>query len=223
MPVLVDATFNGAPRKLLLQASRNGYFFVLDRTNGKNLLTRPSPRPTGPRASARRDALFLIPPRSHRATAGSWRRMKAAAPTTARRALDPATGLLIVSAHDALRHLLLQARTRRLRVGGCRLLGLRQGLRCAPSITGPDRSSGSMICMAAPGTAGVLTTANGALHRRFRPTARWRCAPAMARHSWHSGIGRVGNGPITYELDGRQYVLFGGGNGLYAFALPVKR
>ena len=24
---------------------------------------------------------------------------------------------------------------------------------------------------------------------------------------WHSAIGRVGNGPMTYELDGRQYVL----------------
>jgi hypothetical protein len=33
----------------------------------------------------------------------------------------------------------------------------------------------------------------------------------------------VGNGPITYELDGRQYVLFGGGNGLYAFVLPMPR
>ena len=29
------------PRKLLMQASRNGYFFVLDRTNGKSLLTTP--------------------------------------------------------------------------------------------------------------------------------------------------------------------------------------
>ena len=38
--------------------------------------------------------------------------------------------------------------------------------------------------------------------------------------SWHSGIGRVGNSPITYELDGRQFVLFGGGTALYAFALP---
>jgi alcohol dehydrogenase (cytochrome c) len=41
VPVLVDADFNGTPRKLLMQASRNGYFFVLDRTNGKNLLTAP--------------------------------------------------------------------------------------------------------------------------------------------------------------------------------------
>ena len=41
VPVLVDGTFNGTPRKMLMQASRNGYFFVLDRTNGKNLLTKP--------------------------------------------------------------------------------------------------------------------------------------------------------------------------------------
>src|SRR5207248_2684775 len=41
MPVLVDADFGGQPRKLLMQTSRNGYFFVLDRATGKNLLTVP--------------------------------------------------------------------------------------------------------------------------------------------------------------------------------------
>lgn len=35
---LVDATWNGQPRKLLLQANRNGFFYVLDRTNGTFLL-----------------------------------------------------------------------------------------------------------------------------------------------------------------------------------------
>ncbi len=40
-PVLFDADFHGKPRKLLAQASRNGYFFVLDRTNGDHLLTAP--------------------------------------------------------------------------------------------------------------------------------------------------------------------------------------
>ncbi len=40
-PVIVDADFQGTPRKLLLQASRNGYFFVLDRTDGKALLSVP--------------------------------------------------------------------------------------------------------------------------------------------------------------------------------------
>jgi hypothetical protein len=37
---------------------------------------------------------------------------------------------------------------------------------------------------------------------------------------WHSGIGRVGNLSISYELDGRQYVFVGGGSALYAFAQP---
>ena len=37
MPVLLDAPFNGQPRKLLLQANRNGLYYILDRTNGKFL------------------------------------------------------------------------------------------------------------------------------------------------------------------------------------------
>jgi len=39
--VLVDAKFKGRDRKLLLQANRNGYFYVLDRTNGEFLLGAP--------------------------------------------------------------------------------------------------------------------------------------------------------------------------------------
>jgi alcohol dehydrogenase (cytochrome c) len=39
--VLVDATWAGEPRKLLVQASRNGFFYVLDRTDGKLLLAKP--------------------------------------------------------------------------------------------------------------------------------------------------------------------------------------
>src|SRR6185503_10005873 len=41
IPVLIDGVINGQPRKLVAQANRNGYFFVLDRTNGKNVLTTP--------------------------------------------------------------------------------------------------------------------------------------------------------------------------------------
>jgi alcohol dehydrogenase (cytochrome c) len=40
-PVLVDSQWEGKPRKLLLQANRNGFFYVLDRTNGKLLLAKP--------------------------------------------------------------------------------------------------------------------------------------------------------------------------------------
>ena len=36
-PILIDAPFKSEPRKLLVQADRNGYVYVLDRTNGKFL------------------------------------------------------------------------------------------------------------------------------------------------------------------------------------------
>jgi len=39
--VLVDTPWKGQPRKLLLQANRNGFLYVLDRTNGKMLLASP--------------------------------------------------------------------------------------------------------------------------------------------------------------------------------------
>lgn len=40
-PVLVDTRFQGQDRKLMLFANRNGFFYVLDRTNGKVLLAKP--------------------------------------------------------------------------------------------------------------------------------------------------------------------------------------
>lgn len=40
-PVLIDTNWQGQPRKLLIQANRNGFFYVLDRTDGKLLLAQP--------------------------------------------------------------------------------------------------------------------------------------------------------------------------------------
>jgi PQQ-dependent dehydrogenase (methanol/ethanol family) len=60
-PVLVNAQYLGKPRKLLLHADRNGFFYVLDRVTGELLLAKPFLRrvdwaagvPTGPGADGR--------------------------------------------------------------------------------------------------------------------------------------------------------------------------
>ena len=39
--LLIDEQFRGQPRKLLIQGNRNGFFYVLDRTNGQFLLGEP--------------------------------------------------------------------------------------------------------------------------------------------------------------------------------------
>ena len=98
--MLVDGTINGQPRKLVLQASRNGYFFVLDRTNGKSILTKPFAtvnwskgidqlgRPIPDPAKEPNQDGVLIAPDEGGAT-NFW-------PPT----FDPKTGLLIVNAKD---------------------------------------------------------------------------------------------------------------------------
>jgi alcohol dehydrogenase (cytochrome c) len=44
--------------------------------------------------------------------------------------------------------------------------------------------------------------------------------PATGRVLWHTNLGRiVCNSPITYVLDGRQYIVVASGDTLYAFAL----
>ncbi|NKF23510.1 PQQ-dependent dehydrogenase, methanol/ethanol family [Solimonas marina] len=39
--VLADLTIDGQPRKVLMQAPKNGFFYVLDRTNGKLISAKP--------------------------------------------------------------------------------------------------------------------------------------------------------------------------------------
>jgi alcohol dehydrogenase (cytochrome c) len=39
-PVLVDAKFKGKPRKLIISANRNGFLYILDRTDGKFLFAK---------------------------------------------------------------------------------------------------------------------------------------------------------------------------------------
>lgn len=40
-PMLIDTRFQGRDRKLLAQANRNGFFYVLDRLSGERLLAKP--------------------------------------------------------------------------------------------------------------------------------------------------------------------------------------
>ena len=72
------------------------------------------------------------------------------------------------------------------------------------------------------GAAGVLTTASGLTFTGDSANNAMALRTRDGVTLWHSGIGRVGNSPITYELDGRQYMVIGGGSALYAWALPER-
>jgi alcohol dehydrogenase (cytochrome c) len=220
VPVLVDRDFGGTPRKLLLQASRNGYYVVLDRTNGKNLLTapfatvnwakeidkegRPIPNPDKEPA---RDGRLVAP---DEAGGTNYR-----SPS-----FDPATGLLVVSAHDGYGLYFFKPEHGEYGWAGASPAVYGRGvLRAIEYQTGRVRWSHDLHGGA--GSAGVLTTASGLTFTGDSAGSALALRTSDGATLWHSGIGRVGNSPITYELDGRQYVVVGGGSALYAFALAT--
>jgi len=59
--LLVDETFAGRARKLLVQANRNGFFFVLDRTNGEMLLAKPFTKSTWASGYTKEGKPILLP------------------------------------------------------------------------------------------------------------------------------------------------------------------
>jgi alcohol dehydrogenase (cytochrome c) len=219
VPVLVDATFGGAPRKLLLQASRNGYFYVLDRVTGKNLLTTPFARVNWAKG-VDADGRPIPNPDKEPARDGRLVSPDEQGGTNYRSpAFDPSAGLLIVSAHDGYGIYFFKPEHGAHGWAGAdyNLYG-RGVLRAIDYQTGTIKWSHDL--MGGAGTAGVLTTASGVTFTGDSANSAIALRTSDGTTLWHSGIGRVGNSPITYELDGRQYVLFGGATGLYAFALP---
>ena len=219
VPVLVDANFNGTPRKLVMQASRNGYFFVLDRTTGKNLLTAPfatanwakgidaDGRPIpNPDKEPLRDGRLVSP---NEAGATNYR-----SPS-----FDPQSGLFIVSAQDAYGLYFFKPEH-----GDYGWAGASPSVAGKGFIRAIDYQTGK-IKWSHPigdgaGTAGVLTTATGVTFTGDNSVNLIALRTSDGTTLWHSNIGRVGNSPISYMLDGKQYLLAGGGNSLVAFTLP---
>jgi len=219
VPVLVDAEFDGRPRKMVMQASRNGYFFVLDRTNGKNLLTAPFAavnwakgidalgRPIRDTAKEPKEDGVLVAPNEAGAT--NFR------PPS----FDPQTGFLIVNAQDGYGIYFFKSEH-----GGYGWAGADYNITGKAFLRAIDYRTGK-IAWEHPigdgaGTAGVLTTAAGLTISGDNRTNVIAFRTSDGATLWHQNIGRVQNAPITYLLDGKQYLMVGGGTTLYAFALP---
>ncbi len=221
VPVLVDARFEGETRKLLLQASRNGYYVVLDRTTGENLLTTPFAAANWA-SRIGRDGRPMPNPAKEPARDGRLVAPDEAGATNYRSpSFDPATGMLIVSAADAYGIYFYKAEHGDYGWAGADYRVHSRGeLRAIDYATGEIRWRHDLYGPA--GAAGVLTTSTGVTFTGDSSLSALALRTSDGNTLWHSGIGRVGNSPITYELDGRQYVVFGGGSALYAFALPER-
>jgi len=219
-PVLFDAEFKGKRRKLLAQASRNGFFFVLDRTNGEHLVTsefieqtwakgvdsrgRPIAKPE---ATPTPDGA-LVEPGSDGST--NWM-----APS-----FDSQTGLFYVNARR-LFSVFYNTVTGKAEGWG----GRDRNLWANSTLRALDYRTGKVVWNRELGDgesiSGILTTAGHLLFSADNAGNLLALDPATGKTLWHLNAGgRMDASPMTYELDGRQYLIFAVQDILYAFALP---
>lgn len=219
-PVLFDAKFEGKQRKLLAQASRNGFFFVLDRTNGEHLVTAPfieetwasgvdsRGRPRAkPEATPTPDGA-LVEPGSDGAT--NWM-----APS-----FDPQTGLFYVNARR-LFSIFYNTATGKAEGWG----GRDRGLWGNSTLRALDYRTGKIVWDHEIGDgesiAGILTTAGHLLFSADNSDNLFALDPSTGKTLWHLNAGgSLDASPMTYELEGRQYLIMPVQDTLYAFALP---
>ena len=219
-PILFDAEFKGKQRKLLAQASRNGFFFLPDRTNGQHLVTAPfidqtwasgvdpRGRPVAKPEAAPRPDGALVEPGSDGAS--NWM-----APS-----FDPQTGLFYVNARRIFSIFYLTATGKPEGwAGRDRILWANSTLRALDYRTGKvvwNHEIGN-----GEGISGILTTSGHLLFSADNSGNLLALDPATGKTLWHLNAGgRMDASPMTYELDGRQYLILAVQDILYAFALP---
>ncbi|MGB2592184.1 MAG: acido-empty-quinoprotein group A [Candidatus Acidiferrum sp.] len=219
-PVLFDAEFQGKKRQLLAQASRNGFFFVLDRTTGEHLVTAPfidqtwasgvdqRGRPIArPEATPTSDGA-LVEPGSDGAT--NWM-----APS-----FDPQTGLFYVNARRLFSIFYNTASGKAEGWGG-----RDRGLWGNSTLRALDYRTGKVVWNHELGDdesiSGILTTAGHLLFSADNSGNLLALDPATGKTLWHLNAGgSMDASPMTYDLDSRQYILLPVQDILYAFALP---
>ncbi len=221
-PVLVDGIFHGHPRKMLMQTSRNGYFFILDRTNGKSLLTTtfgPTNWATGLDAKGQPKSN----PQKEPAPDGRLIAPDEGGLTNYRSpSFDPESGLFIVDAKPSYSLYFAKPAD-----GTYGWAGADYGLWEKGVIEAIDYKTGRIRWTHEIGDgkvgagAGVLTTASGVTFTGDAFGNVLALDTSTGRTLWHAGTGSpMESSPVSYELDGRQYAVTSSGGTLFAWALP---
>ena len=237
VPVLVDTVWQGRPRKLMMWANRNGLFYVLDRVNGQFLMGKPfvkvnwmngfdergRPMKLASAASSKEGTLIL--PGNQGGT------------NYYNPSYSPRTGLFYIPAWDNYSSLyvkqdqdFVEGRT----FGG----GGPRPTTSAPAVGGFNFRSDDDIYgavraidpktgekkwefkMADVTDAGILTTASDVLFSGGREGYFFALDARDGKLLWKASVGGpVRSGPMTYTVNGRQYVAVDAGNSLFVWAL----
>jgi alcohol dehydrogenase (cytochrome c) len=224
-PILVDAEFNGRVRKLVLHASRNGYFFVLDRTTGERLVSTRFSETANWAKGINKNGQPVRDPEKDFHIGGSLVSPNNTGVTNwPPPSFSPDTGLFYVPRYDTYAMYYVTETDPRGAMG----LGGKEEVTVAnlgSHLVAIDYKTGQTVWShrypSSTGgvMSGILTTAGRLLFAGDNAGNLIAFDPANGTILWHSRIGQVTNAPETYMLDGHQYVLAAAGDTLFAFTL----
>jgi alcohol dehydrogenase (cytochrome c) len=239
VPVLVDATWRGAPRKLMMWANRNGFFYVLDRVTGQFLAGYPFVKVNWASGLDPKGRPIQTPqPQDTPVFPGVQGATNWYSPS-----YSPRTGLFYVSAWEDYSSVFIKeaqnfeegrrfvgGRPASPIPGGQNVAGLKRG----PINTWTEAAGHGAVIALDPNTgdkkwrftmtdvtdSGILTTATDLLFTGGREGYFHALDARNGTVLWKTSLGgQIAAGPVTYQVDGKQYVAVAAGHSLFTFAL----
>jgi alcohol dehydrogenase (cytochrome c) len=230
-PMLVDTNFRGRPRKLLVVANRNGFFYVLDRLTGQLLLAEPFVKNiTWASGIAPDGRPKLLPPYENSVEGTQTCPAVSGAANWPSSAFNPSTGLFYVMASEAcavyrknsdwfeLGKSFYGGTTKSATIEGggkfLRALDLQSGKLVweTPKVGGGATASGLMstaggLVFYGDNTGGAFIAVDAKTGKRL-----WQFDTLDV---WKSS-------PMTYGIDGSQYISAVSGSTVRVFGLPSE-
>jgi len=211
-PVLVDTQYRGQARKLLLQANRNGFFYVFDRTSGQLLLAEKFLKRLNWASGIGPDGRpQLLPEGEERCPedATNWNAT----------AFSPLTRLYYVMAHEKC---VVKLSRNGQKTGSLQEDPGKKYLRALDIETGKIVWEIPQIgATEGKRNAGVLATAGGLIFYGDPSGDIVAVDERDGKLLWHFPTNEViKTSPITYSISGKQFVALAVGSNIMCFGLP---
>jgi alcohol dehydrogenase (cytochrome c) len=226
-PVLADLPWKGEPRKLVMQANRNGFFYVLDRTNGEFLLAKAFARQTWLKEFDAKGRPIPLPgtepsPEGTRLCPGLAGGANWMAPS-----FNPALNLFYVPYREQcdIYYSSPPAFQEGKAYWGTAFRGVTDEkesgvVKAIDPFTGEAKWD---FRFHRAGWGGTLSTSGGLLFAGDEDGYLVALDSASGKLLWKMNTGAAhASAPITYMVDGRQYVSMPAGAALITFALPKE-
>jgi alcohol dehydrogenase (cytochrome c) len=227
VPVLADLTIDGQPRKVVLFANRNGFFYTIDRVSGKLIVAKPFVETTWAKEISSLTGRPILLPDNHPNEQGTRTCPDLGGGTNFMSpSYDPTARLFFVTARETCATYF--AFDQQFKVGEQYMAGgtVRPrdqknfgALRAIDPVTAERKWEFRYTSVS---SSGVLTTASGLVFAGDGDGNLMAFESRTGKNLWHYQLGAPlrSTGGTTHMLDGRQYLLVPAGSVLTAFALP---